>query len=120
MVMPKIEERTLYPPLIKYLQDIGFKAVGETRVAEKQPDTLFQIDSLSFVIEVKIGKPEIGLKAIGQASDYAKKLGTQNIIILVYPEKYRNQSIFDYDVVTKIALNEKVEAFVFTEYLTEF
>jgi len=119
MALPRIEERTLYSPLISHLQNIGFKAVGETKVVKKHPDIFFQVNSLSFVIEVKIGKPEIGLKAVAQASDYAKKLGTRNIIILIYPEKYRNQVILDSGIVQKIALNEKVDALVLTEYWTE-
>ncbi|OYT38158.1 hypothetical protein B6U82_00445, partial [Candidatus Pacearchaeota archaeon ex4484_31] len=119
MKLPKIEERTLYPPIINHLQRIGFKAVGETKIVKKHPDIFFQVDSLSFVIEVKIGKLEVGLKAVAQASDYARRLGTQNIIILIYPEKYRNQVILDPKDITKIALNEKVNALVLTEYWTE-
>ncbi len=119
MTVPRIEERTLYPPLISYLDSIGFKAVGETKVIKKHPDILFRTDSISFVIEVKIGKPEVGLEAVAQASDYARKLGTQNIIILIYPEKYRNQIILDPKIVSKVALNEKITALVLTEYWTE-
>ena len=119
MTTPKIEERTLYSPIINHLQNLGFKAVGETKVVKKHPDILFQVDSLSFVIEVKIGKLEIGLKAVAQASDYARKLGTSNIIILIYPEKYRNQVILDPEIVPKIALHEKVTALVLTDYWTE-
>ena len=114
-----IEERTLYPPLVKYLQSIDFNAVGETKIIKKKPDIYFQTDSVKFVVEVKIGKPKSGLKAVAQASDYARKLDTQNIIILVYPEKYRNQSIIDLDIVTRIALNEKVTALILTEYWME-
>ena len=51
---------TLYNPLINYLQNLGFKAVGETQVAGKRPDILFEFDGASFVIEVKMGKPELG------------------------------------------------------------
>jgi len=119
MAIPRIEERTLYPPLIHYLDSIGFKAIGETKVVKKHPDILFQADSISFVIEIKIGKPEVGLQAVAQASDYARKLGTQNIIILIYPEKFRNQIILDPEIVSRIALNEKVTALVLTEYWTE-
>jgi len=119
MVIPKIEERTLYPPLINHLESIGFKAVGETKVIKKSPDILFQVDTLSFVIEVKIGKPEIGLKAVAQASDYARKLNTTNIIILIYPEKYRNEPITDSSIVEKIALDVKINTLVLTEYWTE-
>jgi len=51
MVALKIEERTLYPSLVSYLQKIGFnaiqetkiKAIKETRPIVKHPDILFQI-----------------------------------------------------------------------------
>lgn len=119
MALPKIEERTLYPALITYLKSIGFDAIGETKVTTTHPDILFKVEDLSFVIEVKIGKPEIGLKAVAQASDYARKLGTQNIVILIYPEKYRNQVVFDTQVVEKIALHEDIDVLVLTEYLTK-
>lgn len=118
-ITPRIEERTLYPPIINYLQKVGFKAVGETIILKRHPDIIFQLNSLSFVIEIKIGKPETGLKAIAQAFDYARKLGTQNIIILIYPQKYKNQVILDMNIVTRIALYEKINALVLTEYWTE-
>jgi len=119
MALPKIEERTLYPPLINHLKSIGFDAIGETKVTTIHPDILFKVEDLSFVIEVKIGKPEIGLKAVAQASDYARKLGTQNIVILIYPEKYRNQVVFDTKIVEKIALHEEIDVLVLTEYWTK-
>lgn len=119
MALPKIEERTLYEPLISYLKKIGLDVVGETKVTTSHPDIFFKVDTVSFVIEVKIGKPEIGLKAVAQASDYARKLGTQNIVILIYPEKYRNQVVFDSGIVEKIALYEEVHVLVLTEYWTQ-
>jgi hypothetical protein len=119
MSIPKLEERTLYPPLVNYLKTIGFKAIGESKIIRKSPDIVFQFDSISFVIEVKIGKTEIGLKAVAQASDYAQKLNTQNIIILVYPEEHRNKPITDDTVVDKIALDVEAFALVLTEYWTE-
>jgi hypothetical protein len=119
LALPKIEERTLYEPLISYLKKIGFDAIGETRVTTSHPDILFKVDDVSFVIEVKIGKPETGLKAVAQASDYARKLGTQNTVILIYPEKYRNQVVFDSGIVQKVALFEDTHALVLTEYWTE-
>lgn len=119
MALPKIEERTLYPALISHLKSIGFDAIGETEVTTTHPDILFKVEDISFVIEVKIGKPAIGLKAVAQASDYARKLGTQNIVILIYPEKYRNQVVFDTNIVEKIALNEEIDVLVLTEYWTK-
>ena len=119
MTLPKIVEMTLYNPLISYLQDLGFKAVGETQVAGKRPDILFEFDGASFVIEVKMGKPEIGLKATAQAYEYAKRLKTQNIIVLTYPEKFKGQGVYDDSIVHRIALEEKVEALLLTDYWTE-
>ncbi len=118
MAIPKIEERTLYPSIIEYLKKIGFDAHGETRVTTVHPDILFKIGNTSFVIEVKIGKPEIGLKAVAQASDYAKKLGTNNIVILIYPEKYRNQLLLDPRHLDQIALNKKINAGIYTKFWT--
>ncbi|MFX1502722.1 MAG: N-6 DNA methylase [Promethearchaeota archaeon] len=118
MPIPKIEERTLYPLLVNYLKSIGFKAVGESKITKKSPDILFQTDSLSFVIEVKIGKPEIGLKATAQAYDYARKLNTENIIILVYPETAREE-IAESENVEHVALNVKIHTLILTEFWTE-
>ena len=119
MAVPKIEERTLYPSLIAYLKKIGFDAHGETKVTTTHPDILFKIGTTSFVIEVKIGKPEIGLKAVAQASDYARKLGTNNIVILIYPEKYRNQVLIDSKYIDQIALNKTINAGIYTKFWTE-
>jgi hypothetical protein len=119
LAVPKIEERTLYPSLITYLKQIGFDAHGETKVTTTHPDILFRLGNISFVVEVKIGKPEIGLKAVAQASDYAKKLGTNNIVILIYPEKYRNQVLLDTKYLDQIALNKKINVGIYTKFWTE-
>jgi hypothetical protein len=119
MALPKIEERTLYEPLISHLKKMGFDAIGETKVTTSHPDILFKVDSVFFVIEVKIGKPEIGLKAVAQASDYAKKLGTKNIVILIYPEKYRNQVVLDSKAIEQIALSRTINVGIFTDYWTQ-
>src|SRR5208283_4986702 len=102
-----------------YLKQIGFDAHGEAKVTTTHPDILFKLGKTSFVVEVKIGKPEIGLKAVAQASDYAKKLGTNNIVILIYPEKYRNQALLDTKVLDQIALNKKINAGIYTQFWTE-
>jgi len=68
---------------------------------------------------VKLGKPEIGTKAIAQASEYARRLKTNNIIVLIYPEKYKNQEILDYSRVNKLALEVEVNATILTDYWTE-
>ena len=120
MVLPRIEERTLYEPIISYLKESGFQAIGNTMVMEKEPDILFKYEALTFVIEVKIGKPEqIGLDAVAQAYDYGRKLDTQNVIILIYPEQLRREVISNYDIVPNVALNSKISIISLTEYWTE-
>lgn len=118
MSIPKIEERSLYSPIINYLKSLDFKATGEVKLAKKSPDILFYLNSISFVIEVKIGKPEIGLKAAAQAYDYANKLNTNNIIILIYPERYRDEVALDENI-QKISLDVKINALILTEYWTD-
>lgn len=120
MTIPKIEERTFYPPIINYLQIIGFSAIGNTIVTKKEPDILFKLNDISFVIEVKLDKVERVLtEAVGQAYDYGRRLGTTNVIVLVYPERLRNASLANFDIIDRLALEEKVSAFVFTEYWTQ-
>jgi len=121
MPLPVIEERTLYSPIVNYLNNIGFDAIGEAGITKKHLDIYFKINDSRFVVEVKIGKPETGLKAIAQAYDYAKKLATENIIILIYPEKYRNQLVISADFIEGIAIKPKedIQILVLTEFWTE-
>lgn len=119
MTFPKVEERTLYPPIVAYLNSIGLKAIGESKVTTKHPDIVFQKDDVSFVVEIKIGKTRLGLDAVAQAYEYARKLNTNNIVILIFPEHYKKQSIIDPNLVQDIALISEIEAIVLTEYWTE-
>jgi len=120
MTLPRIEERTFYEPIVKYLNEFGFQAVGNTKILDKEPDILFKYGSQKFVIEVKIGKPDqIGVKAIAQAYDYGRKLETQNIIIVIYPEEVRNETISDYSIIPRIALETKATVISLTEVWTE-
>lgn len=120
MSVIKIEERTLYPPLVNYLKSIDFQAFGETTIEKDHPDLFFNINNINFVVEVKIGDKKIGLKAVAQASDYAKKLNTQNIIILIYPEKYRNQPITNMELLEELALDKEIDILILTEFWTEY
>jgi len=120
MTLPRIEERTFYEPIVKYLNESGFQAVGNTKILDKEPDVLFKYGSQKFVIEVKIGKPDqIGVKAIAQAYDYGRKLETQNIIIVIYPEEIRNETISDYSIIPRFALETKATVISLTEVWTE-
>jgi len=120
MTLPRIEERTFYEPIVKYLNESGFQAIGNTKILDKEPDVLFEYGSLKFVIEVKIGKADrIGVKAFAQAFDYGRRLETQNIIIIIYPEEIRNETISDYSKISGIALETNAKVISLTEVWTE-
>lgn len=120
MVLPRIEERTLYTPIINYLESNGFQAIGNTMVLGKEPDIIFKYGSLTFVIEVKVGKKEsVGLSAVAQAYDYGRRLKTNNVIILIYPEEIRNSPIDNFDVVRRIAVESEIHGVILTESWNE-
>lgn len=120
MALPRIEEKTLYPPIIQHLEQQGFQAIGNTMVQGKEPDIIFKYGDLKFVIEVKVGKKDaIGLNAVAQAYDYARRLQTQNVIILIYPEEIRNYAIDNYDLIQRVAVEDELWAIILTESWTE-
>ena len=120
MVLPRIEERTLYTPIVNHLESNGFQAIGNTMVQGKEPDIIFKYGSMTFVIEVKVGKKEsVGLSAVAQAYDYGRRLKTQNVIILIYPEEIRNSPIDNFDAIYRIAIENEIWGIILTESWTE-
>lgn len=120
MVLPKVEERTLYTPIINLLRNYGYEAIGNTIVSGKEPDIIFKYGSLQFVIEVKVGnKDSIGLSAVAQAYDYGRRLNTQNVIILIYPDEIRNSAIENFNALDRIATESEIWAIILTEHWTE-
>lgn len=120
MALPKVEERTLYTPIINLLRNYGYEAIGNTIVSGKEPDIIFKYGSLQFVIEVKVGKKDsIGLSAVAQAYDYGRRLNTQNVIILIYPDEIRNSAIENFNALDRIATESEIWAVILTEYWTE-
>lgn len=124
MPLPKIIERTLYEPIAAYLLANGFEdVVTEAHTGEKDnsSDLLFTLQNKRFVVEAKIGKPTttLSLRTMAQAARYARQYGTQNYIVLIFPETYRNQPITSREILTKLALNEKIPCLIFSDYWTE-
>ena len=120
MVLPRIEERTLYTPIINHLERNGFQAIGNTMVQGKEPNIIFKYGSLTFVIEVKVGKKEsVGLSAVAQAYDYGRRLKTQNVIILIYPDEIRKSPVENFDAIHRIAIENEIWGIMLTESWTE-
>lgn len=115
MTNGKITERTLYPPINKYLQELGFHSVTEIKYKAGQLDILAKIDSDVFIIEIKIGdKSKKLIEGLSQAIRYSKDYDTHNIIVFNYPPEVRSALVDDLDY---LALNVPVNTAVFTEYL---
>jgi len=114
----RIQERTLYPSIVKYLQSIGFGAIGEAGIGRGASDVVFTLNDQKFVIEVKLAKPSttLSVEALSQAFQYARKLGTHNIIVLEFPLELKNQLILDSDWLEKTVLSSKVKCHLSTEY----
>jgi len=117
----RIIERTFYPPIVEYLNKIGFDCIGESKVGTGASDVVFRLNEQKFVVETKLGKETTTLstKAVAQAFRYANKLGTSDVIILIYPDSLRNQPIPDSKWLTDITLHKKIKCHIFTEYWNE-
>ena len=119
MSLPQIQETTIYPELVQHLKEQGFDAIGETKTITKQrPDILFKYSDVDFIIEVKIGEPNIRLRAIAQVLRYAQTLETFNVIVLVFPKDFSKQRLI-LENFTERVLNTKIFCFVSTAFWTE-
>ncbi len=118
----RVIERTLYPPIVEYLRTIGFDSMGESSAAGKGfSDVVFSMNGHRFVLEIKLDKfsPALSTKAISQAFGYARQYDTHDIIVIIYPDLYKNSLIPDGKWLSNLALNQKVQCHIFTEWWTE-
>lgn len=120
----RVIERTLYPPLVDYLKSIEFNnAIGEANlgVGRGASDVVFTLDDQKFVVEVKLEKLStiLSTSAIAQAFRYGKKLGTSNVIVLLYPEELKNKIIPDSEWLKDVTINSKVKCHMYTDYWSE-
>jgi predicted RNA methylase len=124
--MLKITERTLYEVISEFLQkNFNAKSLQEVGGGEGRGyiDLYFQLDSTSFLLEIKIGGEKELAKAIDKMyTKYIPQFGTKNIIILVYPERWKTLSI-SAELIEKVKeeiLTEKVKGRVYTDYWSKW
>jgi len=116
-MVTKITERSLYPPLVEYLKELGFNSASEIKGTEGQLDILAIKDDEKYIIEVKIGDPqEKIIQGLVQALTYAKENNTNNVIVINYPDSIRNVNINESNTE---ALTTVTNTFSSTEYMTE-
>ena len=74
----KATERTYYPYISKFLNEMGFKSIQEIKSDKGYLDIECIYDSLKFIIEIKIEDPKTKWKklfeGIAQAWRYSKSL----------------------------------------------
>ena len=105
----RVIERTLYPPLVDFLKEIGFDSIGEARIGKGASDVIFTLNGHRFILEIKIEKfsPTLSTNAIGQVLRYARGYNTHDVIVMRYSEEIKNKIIPDGLWLKRIALEKK-------------
>ncbi len=119
----KATERTYYPYISKFLNEMGFKSIQEIKSDKGYLDIECIYDSLKFIIEIKIEDPKTKWKklfeGIAQAWRYSKSLNAQGFIVIEYPAEVRSPISFEPNVLETIALESKCNVVVLTDFWTD-
>lgn len=86
----RITERTLYPFIGRVFERFGWRYFSETGLDERFPDMVFEGDGAKVISEVKIDSEIQLTKAIIDADQKARKLGTRNAVALLFPSYVRD------------------------------
>ena len=86
----RITERTLYPFIGRVFERFGWRYFSETGLDERFPDLVFEGDGAKVISEVKIDSEIQLTKAIVDADQKARKLGTRNAVALLFPSYVRD------------------------------
>ena len=86
-----VTERSLYPFLTGYLESLGFVACSEVRGESGQLDIMAIKEHEKFIIEIKVGDKDSRetIKALSQVWAYARDQNTHNVILIDYPQHFR-------------------------------
>ncbi|MGB9677441.1 MAG: N-6 DNA methylase [Candidatus Aenigmatarchaeota archaeon] len=116
--MFKITERSIYEPISEFLKkELNIESISEVTLKKGFIDIFFQINSSSFIVEIKLGKEEKTLtKAIAQAYNYANQRGTKNIVALIFPKIKSGQTVLNIEDFKKAVLMEPVNGYIHTDY----
>lgn len=115
IVLTRITERSLYAPIVQYLNQIGFTSVQEIDLGGEYPDIEFWYGPDKFILEVKIGEWQKKLvSSIIQARRYAEKAKTENIILIFFPPEIRRPLIPT--SFSDMVLKTRISALVLTKY----
>jgi hypothetical protein len=109
-------ERSFYAPILEFLKDIGFQGVSEIGIVSESNymDILLKYGNLQYIVEVKISdKTEDILEGIVQVDKYSRKYGTNNKIVICYPNDVRTVSTIK--EINKIAIDRSCRIISLTD-----
>jgi len=112
----RITERTLYPFIGRVFEKFGWRYFSETGLDERFPDLVFEGDGAKVISEVKIDSEIQLTKAIIEADQKARRLGTRNAVALLFPSYVRDVPLGELE---RNYPRMKVSAIILTDWLAD-
>jgi len=112
----RVTERTLYPFIGKVFESFGWRYFSETGLDERFPDLVLESDGAKVISEVKIDSEIQLTKAIIEADQKARRLGTRNAVALLFPSYVRDVPLSELE---RSYPRMKVSAIVLTDWLAD-
>lgn len=112
----RVTERTLYDYIGRIFGGFGWRCFSETELGEQFPDLIIEGDGTKVISEVKIDSEIQLTKAIIDADQKARKLGTRNAVALLFPSYIREMPLSELE---RNYARLRVSALVLTDWLAE-
>ncbi|MEM0095689.1 MAG: N-6 DNA methylase [Candidatus Bathyarchaeia archaeon] len=112
----RVTERTLYPFIGRVFERFGWRYFSETGLDERFPDLVLEGDGAKVISEVKIDSEIQLTKAIIEADQKARRLGTRNAVALLFPSYVRDIPLSELE---RSYPRMKVSAIVLTDWLAD-
>ncbi|MEM4713388.1 MAG: N-6 DNA methylase [Candidatus Bathyarchaeia archaeon] len=116
MLSSRVTERTLYPFIGRVFERFGWRYFSETGLNERFPDLVLEGDGAKVISEVKIDSEIQLTKAIIEADQKARRLGTRNAVALLFPSYVRDIPLSELE---RNYPRMKVSAIVLTDWLAD-
>ncbi|MEM2781078.1 MAG: N-6 DNA methylase [Candidatus Bathyarchaeia archaeon] len=116
MLSSRVTERTLYPFIGRVFERFGWRYFSETGLDERFPDLVLEGDGAKVISEVKIDSEIQLTKAIIEADQKARRLGTRNAVALLFPSYVRDIPLSELE---RNYPRMKVSAIVLTDWLAD-
>ena len=112
----RVTERTLYEYISRVFDRFGWRCFPETSLDERFPDLILEGDGAKVISEVKIDSEIQLTRAIIDADQKARRLGTRNAVALLFPSYVRDIPLSELE---RNYPRLRVSALVLTDWLAE-